>query len=84
MMDLIWQIVQPIIGELVVLAVVLGGILGLWSKGKRDQRRETALEAAEREAKTRKRMDDAEASTGDDPNLLRDWLHKRGQRKGDL
>ena len=84
MMELIWQIIQPMIGELFAVVVVLGGILGLWSKGKRDQRRETALEAAERMAKTRKRMDDAEASMGDDPAVLRDSLRERGKRTGGL
>lgn len=63
---------------------LLGAITWLVRMVRRSDRRETALEAAEREAKTRERMDDAEASTGDDPNVLRDWLRERGQRKGDL
>ena len=58
--------------------------LGIYAKGRKDKRRETALEAAEREAKTMKRMDDAEETTPSDPDILRDWLRERGQRKGDL
>ena len=45
--------------------------------GKREARMETALEAAERYAKTRKAMDDAEAAMGDDPAVLRDSLRAR-------
>ena len=45
--------------------------------GKREARMETALEAAERYAKTRKAMDDAEAAMGDDPAVLRDSLRSR-------
>ena len=66
-----------------LVAVVLAA-LGVYARGKRAARQETALEAAERMAKTRKRMDNAEADTGDDPAVLRDWLRDRGQRKGDL
>ena len=69
------------------LAAVSGlvlAFLGVYAKGRKDKRRETALEAAERVAKTRKRMDDAEASMGDDPDVLRDWLRERGKRTGGL
>lgn len=66
-----------------MVALVLA-VLGVYAKGKRAARQETALEAAERMAKTRKRMDDAETDTGDDPAVLRDWLRDRGQREGDL
>lgn len=60
----------------------VAAILGLWAiraDAKRDQRRETALQAAERYAKTRKALDDAEDDIGDDPALARRWLHERGQ-----
>lgn len=69
------------------LAAVSGLVLvflGVYVKGRKDKRRETALEAAERMAKTRKRMDDAEASMGDDPAVLRDSLRERGKRSGGL
>ena len=48
--------------------------------GKREARMETALEAAERYAKTRKAMDDKEAAMGDDPDAARRWLRERGQQ----
>lgn len=55
--------------------------LGLYGNGRADARRQTALEAEQAYAKTRKDMDDADA-TGDDPAVLRDWLRARdpGQR----
>lgn len=52
--------------------------LAVWGLAKRQARQETALQAAERYAKTRRKMD--EADTGmDDPAVLRDWLRERGQ-----
>ena len=62
---------------LAAAAALIGGWFMARRAGKRDAKRETALEAAERYSKTRKRMD--EASTGtDDSGLLRDWLKERG------
>lgn len=52
--------------------------LAVWGLAKREARRETALQAAERYAKTRRKIDDADTGT-DDPALLRDWLRERGQ-----
>jgi hypothetical protein len=52
--------------------------LAAWGLAKRQARQETALQAAERYAKTRRKIDDAETGT-DDPALLRDWLRERGQ-----
>lgn len=71
-------------GALGGLLVLILGAFGLYRKGRKDVRRETALEAAEREAKARRRMDDAEAAMGDDPHVLRDSLRERGQRPGGL
>lgn len=51
--------------------------LAIWGLAKRDARRETALQAAERYAKTRRKIDDVETGT-DDPAVLRDWLKERG------
>ena len=59
---------------------LLLALLFAFARGRRSARRETALEAAERYAKTRKDMDDAEAVVGDDPVVLRDWLKERGSR----
>lgn len=56
----------------------LMAFLAVWGLAKREARRETALEAAERYAKTRKRMDDAD-TLGNDPDAARRWLHERGK-----
>ena len=56
----------------------LVAFLAVWGLAKRDARRETALEAAERYAKTRRKIDDADTGN-DDPALLRDWLRERGK-----
>jgi hypothetical protein len=61
------------------LAAIIGALFMAKRAGRKDAKRETALEAAERYAKTRKRMD--EASTGtDDTGILRDWLKERAER----
>ena len=56
---------------------VLGFGVARKRAGKKEARMETALEAAERYAKQRKAMDDAEAAMGDDPAVLRDRLRNR-------
>jgi hypothetical protein len=56
---------------------VLGFGVARKRAGKREARMETALEAAERYAKTRKAMDHEDAAMGDDPAVLRDRLRQR-------
>mgnify|MGYP003543443141 CR=1 FL=1 len=51
-------------------------LLAVFWRGRASARQQTALEAAEAYAKTRKGMDDAE-NLGDDPGALRDWLRER-------
>ena len=68
-LDLLRALVAPVVGWLA------------WRKGKADARAETALEAAERYAKTRKAMDDADAIVGDDPAAARRWLSERDPAK---
>lgn len=63
---------------------LLLAVLYAFARGRRSARQETALEAAERYAKDRRGMDDAEAIVGDDPNSARRWLHERSQSGGDL
>ena len=66
---------------LIGLMAIIGGALGWRRSIRQGMKRETALEAAEAYAKTRKDMDDA-AITSDDPAVLREWLRSRdpGQR----
>lgn len=52
--------------------------LAVWGLAKRQARQETALAAAERYAKTRRKIDDAD-TLGNDPDAARRWLHERGQ-----
>jgi len=69
-----------------IIGVIFAAIAALgfskWT-GKRAARKEakaeTALEAAERQAATRKRMDEADTGN-DDPRLLRDWLKERAAK----
>jgi len=77
-----------VINNLMTIAGIIAAIfaaLGFsrWT-GKRAARkevqRETALEAAERYAKTRKDMDDAQADIGDDPAAARRWLSERAKQ----
>lgn len=63
------------------LGALLLTVLGIYRRGRVDQRRETALEAAERAAKTRERMDDAEAAFGDDPAAARRLMHERDRNR---
>lgn len=63
---------------LIIGAVVYG--IGQRRQGRKEAKAETALEAAERYAKQRKAMDDAEAAMGDDPDAARRWLRERGQQ----
>ena len=62
-----------IIGALGILA----GFLGLRRSIRKDARQETALAAAQRYAKQRKAIDDAESHASDDPAILRELLRHR-------
>jgi hypothetical protein len=65
------------------LVAIIGAALGLYAKGRADVKTKTALQEAERYAKTRKEMDDAQV-VSDDPAVLREWLRERGKQPGDL
>ena len=62
------------------VALVLAVLAVFW-RGKASARQQTALEAAEAYAKTRKGMDDAEyeiiEGIGNDPDAARRWLSER-------
>ena len=57
------------------VAVVLA-LLAVWLRGRSSAKQQTALEAAEAYAKTRKGMDDAH-DLGNDPDAARRWLRER-------
>lgn len=65
-----------LIGGAAALFTLILGVFAI----RRDARRETALESAERYTETRKRMDDADQSLADDPAVLRDFLRDRGTK----
>ena len=60
------------------VALVLA-VLGAWVAGNSKARQEARTDALRGYAKTRKDMDDADASMGDDPAILRQWLSERGK-----
>jgi hypothetical protein len=55
-------------------------VFAAWVAGRRDQRQQFAIDAAESYAKTRKEIDDVESSIDDDPDVLREWLRERGKQ----
>lgn len=71
MMEIIWQIIQPMFAELVVLAVVLGGIFGLVRKGRNDQRRDDELKRAKETAKAHQQREEVDRSVDKEPDLIR-------------
>ncbi len=65
------------------LAWITAGLIAsiaIFASGKRNARQQAALDASEAYAKTRKAIDDEAAHLGDDPNILRSWLHERGKQ----
>ena len=64
----------PYIAALVAL---IAAILGLRSGIRKDAKREADLKAAQRYAKQRKAIDDAESHASDDPAILRELLKHR-------
>ena len=56
---------------------LLLAVLAVFWRGRASARQQTALEAAEAYAKTRKGMDDADAEISDDPHVLRSALSVR-------
>ena len=68
----------PYIAALVAL---IAAILGLRSGIRKDAKREADLKAAQRYAKQRKAIDDADANSSDDPAILRELLKHRDPGK---
>ena len=65
----------PYIAAMVAL---IAAVLGLRHGVRKTAKMETALQAAERYAKQRKAIDDADANSSDDPAILRELLKHRG------
>ena len=59
------------------LVAMIAAILGLRSGIRKDAKREADLKAAQRYAKQRKAIDDAESHASDDPAILRELLRHR-------
>jgi len=84
-MMLLWSLTSSYLRRLAVWTV--GGVLlvwAIWVAGRRDERQEASLRAATAYADTRKVIDHATDTLGDDPAVLREWLHERGKPKGHL
>jgi hypothetical protein len=55
-------------------------LFAAWMAGRRDQRQQSAVEAAESYTKTRKDIHDVGNAIEDDPAVLREWLLQRGKQ----
>ncbi len=64
-------------GWLAGAGAVIVALVTAWWRGRSSAKQQTALEAAEAYAKTRKGMDDADAEISDDPHVLRSALSVR-------
>jgi hypothetical protein len=63
-----------------LLVLILAFVAYAYRLGRKAVKTQTALEAAERYAETRKEMDDAQDVVGSDPDAARRWLREYGQR----
>lgn len=78
---MIWAFIPGPVKRFVAwLSVGLAVILATWAAGKRDARQKDALEAEKAYRETRERIDHATDDIPLDPDGLRSWLRKRGQR----
>ena len=59
-------------------------VWAIWVAGKRHELQEASLRAATAYSGTRKKIDHAEETIGDDPAVLREWLRERGEPKGHM
>jgi hypothetical protein len=63
---------------LAALAAVAGLLWRARPRGVAEERDRQATHDRETAVATRRRMDDAAADLGSDPDVLRDWLRQRG------
>lgn len=80
-MNVIWELAQPFIGEVIVTLVVLGGLLGLWKKGKNDQRRDDELKRAKADVEAYQDRREIDADVAKEPDLV-DRAHRAGVVRG--
>jgi hypothetical protein len=64
------------------LGLVAAALATMWLGGRKSAQADAKAQEADGYAETRERMDEAVA--GDDPAVLRAWLHERGQRDSNL
>ena len=81
MMEIIWQIVEPMFGQLVILAVAVAAILGLVRKGRNDQRRDDELRRAREDAEAHQQRREIDADVAKEPDLV-DRAHRAGVVRG--
>jgi hypothetical protein len=82
MIDLILTFIPG--GWLASIAALIAAGLAVWFGGRKSAKTNAKAKDAEAYRKTRKAMDDATETLGDDPNSARRWLHERGKRSGPL
>lgn len=66
------------------IGIALLGVVGAYLAGRKQAKDAAKVQDLKDYAKTRKAMDDAEAAMGDDPAVLRGWLHERGKSDGSV
>lgn len=72
--------ITAIIAALIKPFAAMAGLLFARWDAKRDAEREAALVEAEAKSRDLERMHDAQIALGDDPAVLRDWLHTRAHK----
>tara|TARA_R110000822_G_scaffold74370_4_gene178650 strand:- start:757 stop:987 length:231 start_codon:yes stop_codon:yes gene_type:complete len=75
-----WTLLPDSVRRAVVwLAAGFIAVISIFAAGKRTAREQAVADRAEEYARTRKDMDNAVETIGDDPAVLRDWLRDRGK-----
>jgi hypothetical protein len=69
---------------LTAIGAIIAALTATWLGGRKSAKTDAKLKEATDYRKTIKRMDDAENTIGDSPDLARRWLHERGQPKRPL
>ncbi|RMF06356.1 MAG: hypothetical protein D6773_04420 [Alphaproteobacteria bacterium] len=67
-----------------MVGLAVAAMITAWLMGRSSQRARDARRRLENYRDTRRRMDDADAELGNDPDIARRWLRDRAQRDRDL